>query len=120
SGALERDEIDRLFDDADDRAVASPVEADGADLLLGEVAALVAEADAFLHLADRFPERVRLGRRHLQQVEGEPLRRPAPDARQARQLRNEILNRRGEHDSSVTAGTGRLKRRTDAEKNAAG
>ena len=50
---LERDEVDRLLDDADRRPVAPRVEADRAQLVLGEVAALAAEADALLHLLDR-------------------------------------------------------------------
>ena len=58
--ALERDHVDRLLDDADDGAVAARVEADRAELLLGQVAALAAEADALLHLLDRRRERERL------------------------------------------------------------
>ena len=48
---LERDEVDGLLDDADRRPVAPRVGADRAELLLGEVAALAAEADALLHVA---------------------------------------------------------------------
>ena len=71
---LERDDVDRLLDDADDGAVAARVEADRADLVLGQVAALAAEADALLDLLDRRGERqrVRLGDR--EQVKREPLR----------------------------------------------
>src|SRR5581483_9128131 len=47
---LERDDVDRLFDDADRSVVAARVPADAAELLFGEVAAFAAEADAFLHL----------------------------------------------------------------------
>ena len=54
---LERDDVDRLLDDADRGAVAPRVEADCAQLLLGEVAALAAETDALLHLFDRPGER---------------------------------------------------------------
>ena len=57
---LERDDVDRLLDDADDRAVAPRVGADGAELLLGQVAAVAAEADALLHVGDRAAERERL------------------------------------------------------------
>ena len=57
---LERDEVDGLLDDADRRPVAARVEADRAQLVLGEVAALAAEADALLHLLDRPGERQRL------------------------------------------------------------
>src|SRR5919202_3326998 len=44
---LERDEVDGLLDDADESVVAARVDADRAELLLGEVAALTAEADTF-------------------------------------------------------------------------
>ena len=71
---LERDEVDGLLDDADRRAVATGVEADRAQLVLGEVAALAAEADALLHVHDRRRERERFLLRALQEMEGEPLR----------------------------------------------
>ena len=59
---LERDDVDGLLDDADDRAVAARVRADRAELLLGQVAAVAAEAHALLHLGDRRRERDRLVR----------------------------------------------------------
>src|SRR4029077_21136055 len=89
---LERDEVDRLLDDADERAVAARVEADRAELLLGEVAALVAEADALLHVGEGGREGERLVLVRLQGVEREPLRRALPDAREARQLRDEVVD----------------------------
>src|ERR1700675_3704607 len=91
---LERNESGRLLDDADQRGVAPLVDADRAQRVLGEVAALVAEADALLHVADLLGERERLRLRHLEQGEPEPLRRALADAGQARQLRNEIVDRR--------------------------
>ena len=57
--ALERDDVHRLLDDAHDRSVAAAVEADGAQLLLGQVAAVAAEANALLYLRYRRCERVR-------------------------------------------------------------
>jgi hypothetical protein len=42
-------------------------------------------------------ERERLVLRHLEEVEGEPLRRPLADARQTGQLRDEVVDRRREH-----------------------
>ena len=62
--------------------VAAAVEADRADLVLGQVPALAAEADALLHLGDRRRERERLVLRRAEDVEGEPLRRALADARQ--------------------------------------
>src|SRR5207245_9243903 len=92
-----RDEVDRLLDDADRRPVASGVEADGAQLLLGEVAALAAEADALLHVLDRAGEREGLLLLGLEEVEREPLRRAATEAREARPLREEVLDGRARH-----------------------
>ena len=92
---LERDQVDRLLDDADDGAVAARVEADRAELLLGQVAALAAEADALLHLLDRRRERERLVLADREQVEREPLRRARADSGQARQLRDEVVDGRG-------------------------
>ncbi len=95
-------------------AVAPRVEADRAELLLGEVPALAAEADALLHLADRRRERERLLLRHLQEVEREPLRRAAADAGQARQLRDEVVDGRAEHGRRVlSASDVRLARMAD-------
>ena len=50
---LEREHVDGLLDDADDRAVAPRVRADAAELLLGQVAALAARPDALLDVGDR-------------------------------------------------------------------
>jgi hypothetical protein len=50
---LDRDQVDRRLDHADQGVVAAAVEADRADLVLGQVPALAAEADALLHLGDR-------------------------------------------------------------------
>ena len=61
-------------------------------LVLGQVPALPAEAHALLDLLDRGRERERLVLRRPQQVEREPLRRPRADARQTRQLRDEVLD----------------------------
>ena len=94
---LERDDVDRLLDDADRRVVAARVEADPAGLVLGQVAALAAEADALLHLHERARERERLLRRPLEDVEREPLRRALPDPGQARELRDEVLDGGAEH-----------------------
>src|SRR5437764_12444326 len=105
-GSLERDQVDRLFDDADRRAVATRVEADRAELLLGEVAAFTAEADALLDLVDRVGERLRLGLRHLEEMKCQALRRPCADSGQPRQLRDEILDGRAEHPVSLVGRSG--------------
>src|SRR6185503_7529115 len=95
--ALDRDQVGRLLDDADDRVVAALVAADVAGLVLGQVPALVAEADALLDLFERAGEGESLLLRHAQQVERKPLRGALAHARQAGQLRDEVLDRRAEH-----------------------
>ena len=102
--SLDREQVDGLLDDADDRAVAARVEADRAHLVLGEVAALAAEAHALLHVLDRLGERERLVLRRAQEMEREALRRPRPDPGQARQLRDEIVHGRAEHGPIVPFG----------------
>src|SRR6266404_5950325 len=105
---LDRDEVDGLLDDADDRVVAALVTTDRADLLLGEVAALVAEAHTLLYVVDRVGERLRLLLRHLEEMERESLPGPASDAGQARQLRDEIVDGGAQHRRSVAVRFGRL------------
>src|SRR6266536_2861371 len=55
---LDGDQVDRLLDNANDRPVAPGVLADRAELLLGQVPALLAEADALLHFLNGGGERV--------------------------------------------------------------
>jgi hypothetical protein len=100
---LERDEVDRLLDDADRRVVAACVGADRAQLVLGQVAALGAEADALLHVLDRLRERERLVPRPREEVEREPLRRALADAGQLRELGDEVVHGRREHGRIVPA-----------------
>ena len=93
-GALDRDHVGRLLDHADRRPVAVGVGADPAARPLGEVEALLAEADLLLHLADRVAERRRLFVGGAQDVEGEALRGALADPRQARELGDEARQRR--------------------------
>ena len=102
--ALDRDQVGRLLDDADDGVVAARVAADLARLLLGQVPALAAEANALLDLGDRRGERGGLVRRDAQEVEREPLRRSLADAGQARELRDEVVDRGAEHATIVPGG----------------
>jgi len=94
---LDREKVDGLLDDADQRVVAPCIAADRAHLFLREVAALVAKADPFLHVFDRRGERERFVLRPLEQVEREPVGRPRPDPRKAGELRDEIFDSGAEH-----------------------
>jgi hypothetical protein len=77
--------------------VSAGVEADRTRLLLGQVAALTAEAHALLDLGESGGKSERFLGRTLEDVEGEPLRRPLPDPGQAGELRDEVLDGGGKH-----------------------
>ena len=105
---LERDDVDRLLDDADRPVVAARVEADRAGLLLGEVPALAAEAHPLLHLGERSRERERLLGGSLKDVERQALRRALADPGEAGQLGDEVLDGRAvDHASILPGGDGR-------------
>src|SRR5918999_2892395 len=104
--ALEREEIDGLLDDADDRSVTPLVAADPADLVFGQVAALAAETNAFLHVGDRAGERARLVLRRPQEVEREALRGARADPGQTGQLRDEVLDGGREHRLRLSTAVG--------------
>src|SRR5512146_385703 len=59
--------------------------------------ALAAEPDALLHLREGGGEGERLVGRPLEDVERKPLRRPLPDAGQAGELGDEVLDGGAEH-----------------------
>jgi hypothetical protein len=92
--ALDRDDVARLLDDADDRRVAPLVLADAAALLVGQVEAHLAQADALLDLADRVGQRGGVLGVGAQDVEGEALRRALPDPRQLPELGDQALDGR--------------------------
>ena len=98
---LERHDVDRLLDHADQRAVAPRVRAHFAKLLLGEVAAFATEAYAGLHVLDRMCELEGVVRPGGEEMKRQPLGRTPPDSGQLRQLGDEVLDRRTEHTRSV-------------------
>ena len=99
--ALERHDVDRLLDDTDDRAVAPRVRAHLAELFLGEISALAAEANSSLDLLDRAGELNGILGAGGEKVKREPLSGPATDAGKLRELGDEILDSRAEHAGSV-------------------
>jgi hypothetical protein len=78
-GPLHRDEVGGLLHYADHGAVPAGVATDDAELLLGQVPALAAEADPLLNLEDRVCQRGGLLLGHAQEVEREALGRPGAD-----------------------------------------
>jgi len=90
--ALDRHDVARLLDDADDALVAARVGAHGTELALGEVEAAPAEADALLDLDDRLGEREDLLARLPEDVEREALRAARSDPRQPRELLDQAVD----------------------------
>src|SRR3990172_1289378 len=81
-GALQRQDVQRLLDHADDAALAAVVGAHTAGVYLGDVLADGTEGDALLDLEDGGGERLRLGGRHAKEVIGEALSALGADARE--------------------------------------
>src|SRR4029453_15009165 len=104
-GALDRDDVLRLLDDADDVERAPRVAADPALLALGAVVAGHAEADLRLHPLQRGDQPADVGRLGGQQVEGDALRALGTDAGQTPELVDEVLDSALVH-GAPTAGRG--------------
>ncbi len=91
--AFQRQDIERLFDHADDRPIARFVAANRARVFLGDIAANRADDDAVFQLHQRFSERLRLLFRRAQEVEREALRRLRSHSRQAMKFFDESPHR---------------------------
>jgi hypothetical protein len=86
------DDVLGLLDDADDVVGAARVPADPALLALGDVVAGHAEADLGLHALQGGDQPDDVGGLGGQQVEGDALRALGPDAGQAAELVDEVLD----------------------------
>ena len=93
---LNRSDVLRLLDDADDAAIALFVAAERTGIGVGDVVADRTVRDAFLHVADRVDETVGFFARRLENVKGQPLRAFRPDAGEALKLLDETDERVGE------------------------
>ena len=91
--ALDRHDVGRLLDHADERFVTSRVGADRAQLAFGEVEASPAEADLLLDVDDGRRQGQDVLGPDLQHVERESLRGTGPDTGEPGQLRDQALNR---------------------------
>src|SRR4029453_16479486 len=100
-GSLQGENIGRLLDDANQRAVTPHIPADLAGLFLRPVAALAAEPNSLLGVAQGAGELERLVLGCTEEMEREPVGGPRADSRQTRQLSDEILDRRAEHAAIV-------------------
>jgi hypothetical protein len=103
---FDREQVDRLLDDADDGVIPPGVAADRADRVFGEVAALVAEADASFDFLDRGRESECFVFGTLEQVERKPMCRSRSHARQPRELRYQVVNSGAQHGRIVPTGSG--------------
>ena len=90
---LQRQDVERLLDDAQAVVVASGVEADGAPRPGADVEAPVAEHDLVPDRDQRRREGTGLAVRGAQQVVGQPLRGLGPDAGQSRERLDEAGDR---------------------------
>jgi len=107
AGALDRDHVARLLDNADRGRLAALVLADAAGRLRGEVEADLTVADRRLDLANRVGKRERLLLRRAEEVEREALRGALPDAGQTRELGDQTVDRRCKQTAERTSGIGR-------------
>jgi predicted enzyme related to lactoylglutathione lyase len=94
---LDREEVDGLLHDTDERVIAPCIAADRAGLFLREIAALVAEPNPFLDVLDRRGERERFVLWPLEQVKRQPVGRARADAGKAGELRDQILDGGAQH-----------------------
>jgi hypothetical protein len=95
-GALDRDHVAGLLNDAEHCRLATLVLADAAGLLGREVEADLAAPDFLLDLADRIGERQRLLVGDAEQMERQSLSGALPDAGQACQLGDQPVDGCGE------------------------
>ena len=95
TGALDRADVRRFLDDADERGIAPRIAADRAQLFFGEIEAPRARPHSLRRAsASAVGEALALLGRLLQQVVRQPQRRLPPDAGEPRQLAGQIVDRR--------------------------
>src|SRR4029453_1732099 len=99
--ALEREHVGRLLDDANHRAVTPHIPADLAGLFLRPVAALAAEPNSLLRVAQGAGELERLVLGCTEEMKRKPVGSAGAHPGQARQLGDEVFDRRAEHAAIV-------------------
>jgi len=102
AGALDGDDVLGLLDDADGRVVAPRVGADAALLGLGDVAALLAEADARLDLGEGRDEPGHVVGVGLQEVEGDALGALGTDPGESSELVDQVLHSAFVHTATLS------------------
>ena len=90
------DQVERLFDNANHRAIARSARAIAARIYIGEIVATRAVCDAMLYVSKSFEEALDVGIWNAQDVKGEALRGLLPDSGQALELVYQFGYRFGE------------------------
>ena len=104
TGAFNRHDILGLLDHAQHRRVAALITANRAQLRLGDVAALLAEAHARLHRGNRIGQARHIGSVRIQNVKSDALSRLGAHAGEASELVNEVLYCTLVHASPICRG----------------
>ena len=89
---LIRGKVTGILHDHDGGPVPVGILANRTDFLVGQVLADLAEHHMFLGIFDRVREMVDAGRRHSDDMKGQPLGRLIADPRQGRQLLDEFVD----------------------------
>ena len=99
--ALDRRDVFGILDDADDAEGAPRVATDAAPLLLGHVPADLAEAHLVAHLRQQLREVGDVETGRLQDVERDALCRLRPDAGEASELVDQVLDDAVVHQANL-------------------
>jgi hypothetical protein len=97
---LDRDDVSRVLDDAEDRGVTAIVGTDGTAFGDADVEADRAEHGALFDLDDRSRQTSRILGSDFQQMKGDPLSGLRTDAREPPELVDEVLDRAFEQRQS--------------------
>src|ERR1051325_11477277 len=92
---FDRKHVVRLFDDADDRAVATHVAADRTWIFFRNIRTDRTGMHELMQLRDALRKKRRIASRLLEQIQREPLRRLAADRSQPREAFDESFECRG-------------------------
>ncbi|MDQ1111309.1 hypothetical protein QE418_000757 [Microbacterium testaceum] len=105
AGAFDRRDVFGVFDHADQGRIATRVATDRAAVLLGDVAAYLAELHLVADLSEQRRQARYIERRRLQDVECDALSRLRADARKAAELVDQVLDDAVVHQVNLVGGS---------------